>query len=279
MAWLSRIVAGFLVSALCLAVVFTVFDHTVFNSHYLENRAAKINAYTRLSTALSTELSKDANVSSDPQLDASLQKILTPAILQQKINSALDQLQAYYKGSGPVPTIDLTSQVAQAQAAGLPIPQDNPLNKPITISSNTQVKGVSKKFAGVRLMSLLAVVGALLLLLFLSWERHRYAVLPDVAIVCGLMLGLVGAAFWMLPSLVNRFAKIDFSSNAFAGIAHDLASNIAQNLGETFLIIAAVLFGVGLITRIGLAAKLIPKTGSTSKSQPVQRLQKLAARK
>jgi len=262
MAWLSRLVAGFLVAALCLAITTTVFDHTLFNSHYLEQKAAQNNAYARLSTALSAEVAKNGG-QDNPQVAAQLQQILTPAVLQTKINGALDQIQAYYKGNGPSPVIDLTDLSTKAQAAGLTIPADSPLNKPITLSSNTQAKGISKRFERVKQESIIAVLVALVVLMLPSWKRYRYAILPDIAIECGLLIGIDAVVLYSLPSVVNRYAKINFNSNTFGSLTHDMITVIAHDLGKTFGIIAMVLLGGGLTIRTILARTKSKATTTT----------------
>src|SRR5579872_7385185 len=143
--WLTHLIAGMLVAAVCVAVLTMVIDHTLFSSHYIEQQAVQTNTYPRLSVALTNELLSYGNFSS-PQAKAILQENLTPAILQQKISSALDQLEAFYKGNGPVPTIDLTDLAANIRAAGLPLPANSTIDKPISFGSNAKAKGISKGF-------------------------------------------------------------------------------------------------------------------------------------
>jgi hypothetical protein len=250
--WLTHLVAGVLVAAVCVAVMTMVIDHTLFSSHYIEQQAVQTNTYPHLSVALTNELLQYGNFSS-PQAKMILQENLTPTVLQTKISSALNQLEAYYKGNGQVPTIDLTDIAANIRAAGLPLPANSTIDKPITFGSNTQAKGISKKFEDVKFVSLLVTVILVVTLLVLSWEQHRWSTLPDVAMVCGLLLGLIATSLALVPHIINPYIRLNFASNAFTDIAHDLIFSISRNLAQQIGIIAGVLFIVGLITRIILA--------------------------
>lgn len=262
---LSKFLASLLVSVLCGAIITTMLNQTVLNNHYLEHQLTATNSYSRLSTAISTQLTQDAG-DTDPTVATKVQTIITPAVLQTKINGALDQLSAYYKGNGPVPTIDVSDLVAQANAAGLPInAQKAGLDKPITIGANKQVKGISKTFHTVWLSALGLSVLLVLALLAVSWERHRYAVLPDILITVGLLMGIIAAFFNFVPGMVVKHIKVDFSSNAFASLARDLATAISHDLGKRFAIIAGIALIAGIAWRVWIA-KQKPKPSVPSKS-------------
>ena len=266
--WLSKLLAALLVVTLFGTIFAIVLNQTVLSSHYLEGQLTADNSYSKLSDAIVAEFVKNANPpSTAPQVATEVKAVVTPAVLQQKINPALDQLEAYYKGNGAPPTIDLSDLIAQAQAAGLSVPKDANLDKPIVLSGNSQVKGASKQFEHVKLASILLSLLLIVALLAVSWERHKFATLPDVAIVLGVLVGFIATIFSVAPGIVDKHAKFNFSSNAFASTAHDLAIHIAHNLGERFAIIAAVLFIIGVATRI-LVARMKPKMPTAPKRHP-----------
>lgn len=257
---LSKFLAALLVSVLCGVIITTVMAQTLLNAHYIEGRLTAVNGYNRLSTALIQEVGQEAGVVNNPEVNAKLQTILTPAALKQKINTALNQLQEYYQGKAPAPTIDLNDLAAQAQAAGIPAQQTTTLTQPIKLagsSQTTQTKqvNVAKTFDHVRLTTILTAVLLVVALLAISWERHRYGALPDVLMSVGVLMGLVALIFYLGTSLADHYIKFSTTSNAFASLGHDLAENIARDLGRRFAIIAVACFAVGLITRI-LAARM-----------------------
>lgn len=247
---LSKLLASMLVAVLAGATITVVLNQTVLNSHYIEGRLAATNGYNRLSDELVKQIGSQAANTGNLQLSAQLSSIITPTILQEKINSSLDQLQAYYRGNGPQPVIDLTDVAAQAQAAGIPIPENSGLTKPIVLSSNKQAQGLSKTFNSVRLGTILTAVVLTLALLAVSWERHKWAVLPDVLITVGVLIGLLAVAFAAASSLAGHYIKFNTDANAFALIGRDLASSIATDLARRLGIIAGVFAAVGIGTRI-----------------------------
>lgn len=264
--WTSKLLASLLASVLATAIITGVANQTVLSSRYLEGQLASTNSYTRLSSALSTEITKDAG-SLPPSAASQVQAVITPDVLRTKLNGALEQLQAYYRGNGSAPTIDLSDLASQVQAAGVPVGQDNPLTKPIQLGGNTNAKGATKTFDTVRVSTLAASVVLVALLLAVSWERHRYAALPDVVISVGVLIGLLALAFALAPSLAAHYLKFDTTSNAFASIGKDLATDIAHDLGRRFGIIAGLCLVLGIGARVWVA-RLRPSEVATSQTAP-----------
>jgi hypothetical protein len=267
--WLSKLLASLLVSLIFSAGLTVILDGTILNSHYLEGQLLKTNSYMRLSTALSKEIAQKSG-SADPQVQAKLQTILTPALLQQKTTTALDQLQAYYKGKGSAPVIDLTDLAPAVQAAGVPLDSNSPLSKPITLGANTKVKDFAQTFKNIKLGTIAGAIVLAGLLLFVSWERHRYAALPDVLISVGVLFVLLALSFGFAPGVADHLIKFDSSSNAFASVASDLATSISHDLGMRFGLLAAMLLAIGIGVRTWLA-KRRPAKPTPSTTQPVVR--------
>src|SRR5438045_3503554 len=97
LSWLSKLTASLLISVLFAAVLTLFLDQTLLNSSYLEGQLASTNSYTKLSDALSDQVVKSSD-NNDPALKAKVLSILTPTVLQTKLDGGLEQLQAYYKG-------------------------------------------------------------------------------------------------------------------------------------------------------------------------------------
>jgi len=219
-ALLSKLVASLLVASLCGAIITAVLSQTILSSHYLEGQITEVNGYSRLSDALSNEASQ-TNFANNPQAATTIREILTPGVLQQKINGALNQLQLYYKGKGSVPVINLSDLATQAQAAGVPLGQDSELFQPIRLGSysNTdRVQKTAKTFDGVRMATIVTSLLLALVLLVLSWRRHRYTVLPGVLISIGIFMGLTALIFYLGSNLANHFIGFSTTSNAFASL-------------------------------------------------------------
>lgn len=254
--WLSKLLASILVAVLTGAVFTLVLNQTVLNSKYLEQHLASTDSYSRLSVALTDQITKKADDPQNPVDPAQVDKlkaILTPTLLQTKINASLDAFQAYYRGNGPLPVLDLTDVAAQAQAAGIPIPADSDITKPISLGSNKQARDVSKSFDQVRMGTLITSLVLVVALLAVSWERHKWAALPDVLIVVGVLLGLFALAFGVVSGMASHYVKIDTSSNAFAPIGRDLGASIASDLSHRLGMFAAAFAVVGIATRIAVA--------------------------
>jgi hypothetical protein len=253
---LSKFLASLLVSVLCGAIITTVMSQTLLNAQYIEGRLTAINGYSRLSAALTQEVGQEAGVANNPEVDTELRGILTPAALKQKINGALNQLQEYYEGKVPAPTINLNDLASQAQAQGIPVEQTPTLTQPIMLAGGstqtTQTKNVdvAKTFDHVRTATILTAIVLIVALLAVSWKRHRYGALPGVLMSVGVLMGIVALVFDLAPSLADRYIKFSATSNAFTSIGRDLAENIAHDLGRRFAIIAVTSFVVGLIVRI-----------------------------
>lgn len=265
---LTKFLASLLAVTLLVAIVTVTVDSTLLNGDYIKGQLASTNSYNKLSSAISDELNKSV-VAANPNMppaavaiaSGQLQRIFTPDLIKSKLNSAVEVLEAYMRGSLQLPAVDMRDVVARAQAAGVPIPPDNSLSKPVTLitTTNNNVQNAQQTFERVKLGAIISSVVLVLALLALSWERHRFATLPDVAIVLGVLLGLVALGLSLAPGLLDSQLKLDFSSNAFATIGHDLVSSIIQDLGKRFTVYAIVLLVLGVATRV-LVARYNPKT-------------------
>jgi hypothetical protein len=271
MVWISRLIAALLVSVITIAVLTQIFDATLLNSKFLTNTANKSGVYSLLSEDISNQLvknfdsqSSNNNITSE-QASKIIHSVLTSSLLQEKINGALSQIQAYYKGNGPTPTISLKDVISKLQLAGLPISNDNStLNKPIVINGNEKVKQQVNNFEKVKLFSSILAIFLLVILLLLSWEEHRWKVLPDLSIIVGILLGIISLIFIFGVRVADKYAKINFSSNDFENTANVYAKSLTHNIGEMIGTVSVILLVVGIATRVLL--NYIVKPSSQIKS-------------
>jgi hypothetical protein len=260
----SKILATLLVPAVLGVAVTTIANQTILNSHYVEGKLAATNSYERLSTALTDQISQKTPGGANPQVTATLKSVLAPKALQTKINGTLDQLQAYYRGDGPQPVIDLTDLAAQAQTAGVPIPADSDIAKPIPLQNSGQLKDYSKKFDSVRQAAIISTVVLVAALVIVCWRRHLWVALPDVAIWIGALLlpWVLGAS--ALSGVLRHYVAADTTANTFSLLAGDLASAIATDLAKRLGLIVLVLGVGGIVVRIWLGR--IASSGPTQQA-------------
>jgi multisubunit Na+/H+ antiporter MnhB subunit len=255
--WLSRMISGLLVASLCGLVVSTVVSQTLINSRYLEAELTKANGYNRLSDALTSEISRQAGAADNPLVTAAIHNVVTPAVLKQKINTALDQLARYYQGKGPAPTVSLADLVTQTQAAGVPLPADSDLRKPIKLvpdsGTDSTVTYPAKSFVDTHATAIIASVLLALVLAVISWQRRRYEALPDVLISVGVLVGALALALYLASNAADHYVKFSAASNVFASLGRDMAEDIVRDLARRFAIIAGACLVVGIVLRVAVA--------------------------
>lgn len=260
--FLSGLLASLLVVTLYGAAITAIVGGTVLNAPYVEGRLAAVHAYARLSAAFINEATQQSGTS-NPQVAATLRSILTPAVIKHNVNRALNQLQAYSQGGARLPELDLSGIGAKAQAAGVPLGQDDDLTQPakLSASNGSKIKHAIRTFNRVRLATIWLSALLAAVLLVISWKRRRYAALPNVLITAGVLAAATAALLCAAAATAEHLAGRSLGFNAFALLGRDLARNIALNLAERFAIVAALCLGVGVTVRI-LAARFSCKDSS-----------------
>jgi hypothetical protein len=262
---LSKLLATSLVGVLVGLVLMTVLTQTVLSSEYVKGKLAATDSYGRLSVALTDEISQKVPVAENQQVRTKLETILTPQVLQTKIDGVLDQSESYYRGTGPLPVIDLTDLAAQAQAAGIPIPEDSAIATSVPLQASARGKEYSQTFDNTQTAT---IVGAVLLtaaLLAVSWKRHKWVALPYVLIAVGVLIGLITVAIHFASGAAANHIAAEAKANAFSLIGSDLLTAIATDLVRNFGIIAVVFGVVGIGARIlvgRIAAKVVGSPAS-----------------
>ncbi|HSX43574.1 MAG TPA: hypothetical protein VLF59_05845 [Candidatus Saccharimonadales bacterium] len=244
----SKLLASLLASSLVGIVLVLTLTQTVLNSHYLEQKLQTTNSYQRLSVALSDQLSKGIKGVSPDQAKVVFAHILTPQVLQSKITGGLDQAQAYYQGDGPAPTIDLTDLATQAQAAGIPVPADSSIRKPITLGGSQKTDSHATPIATIWWTSVLSTLLCAAGLILVCRRRGKWTALPNVLIASGVLLGIMALLLEIGAHLVSDGAHFSSGSNAFSALGRDLGVLIAKDMAIRLGLwaLAAGVFGIGM---------------------------------
>jgi hypothetical protein len=258
---LSKFISTLLTTALMGLVITTTLHQTVMNSQYLEGKMTQVDGYNRLSVALSDEASQRVPEAVRPMAAEKLRTILTPEVLRVKVNTALEQLQAYYNGNGPRPTIDLTDLASQIQAAGIPLPENSGITSPIHLAGGQDAPKSGNTFAAVQNGMLVSVLVLTLALLAVCWQRRKWVALPNVLIATGILLGVVALIFAAMSGVVVHAINVDTDAAAITLLVRDIASAITSDLAKRVGIIAAVVGAVGIGSRILVGRLTISSPG------------------
>lgn len=251
MTFLSRLMSSLLTTLLFVAVAGFTASQTVLNVPYVEQKLADENAYVRLSDALSTQISQKSQDPRIPQelVATQLKTVLTPEVLKAKVDTTLKQLQAYYRGDGPIPTLDITDLLAQAEAAGLQL-EASKYEKPVEL---TPVSGIKSLSDAAGLIGIgLAIVMVLLFsgILIIAIKRRDFRPFANIAFSLGLMLSITGAALLFVPAVFNRIYTFNQSSNPIGTLVHDVAIAAVHDFGIRLLIPGIIILLVGLVGKL-----------------------------
>lgn len=255
--FLSRLMSSLLTTLLFVTVVGLTANQTLLNTRYIETKLDSQNAYSRLSDALSTQIAQNSQddmnqaMSQDATV-SQLKTVLTPAILQQKIETTLQQLQAYLRGEGPIPTLNISDLVNQAQQAGLPVPKDEKFQHPVTLTATTKLKKVSDTAKLVSIGTLVTVGALLLGILAIAIKRKNYKPFANIIFSLGIMLTLTGTALLFVPRVFNKLYHFDPIKNPFGALVHDLAVSAVHDFGLRLLIPGVTALLLGILAKIAV---------------------------
>jgi hypothetical protein len=276
--FLSRLMSSLVTTLLFVTVVGLTANQTLLSTHYIETKLDTQNAYSRLSDALSTQIAQNSQDGADQAMSqdaiaSQLKTILTPEVLQQKIETTLKQLQAYYRGAGPVPTLDISDLVKQAQQAGLPAPKDEKFQHPVQLTAITKAKKVSDTAKIASIGTLVAIVVLLLGILAIAIKRKNYKPFANIVFSLGIMLSLTGTALLLAPRVVDKLAHLNYAKDSFGSLAHDLAIATGHDFGLRLLIPGVTILLIGILAKVALRG-----TG-TKKSKEVKLIDDVLAAK
>lgn len=246
MKWLSRFLAFLLTIALFGAVLSLVFDRTLLSAGYLDAKFKQQDIYTRVATDLPTEIAKQGGAEARTALP-DLQKVITPELVQAKVETALKEFERYYKSGGPAPTIDLSDVVAKARAEGLQIPAGK-FDKPVVVAGIGQTRGAVQGFESAKLGMILGVALLTILLGVVCWRRQNFRPLARALAITGGLVSIIAIALGLAPGIIDSRLHFDLKSDQYLAMGHDVALQAFRDLAVTFGVIGGVLIllGVGL---------------------------------
>jgi len=247
LSWISKFCASVLGSILLVIVIAFTLNQTVLKPSYIESQLQHVNAYSELSDGIVTEIAKnnvDSGIPND-ELVSKLKMVITPQVVQSKLNLTLTQIQAFYLRGGTVPVIDVSDLVTRAQAVGVPV-QDPTLSKPIELTTLANTKKLADKLKAAQIAVLAAVVVLLGAMIAIAVKRKKYTPLAVLLITLGVSVCLVGGAVLLAKSQLNTHLKVDYNTNAFSGVAHDLANSMASDIARRFFITGGVSLLLGV---------------------------------
>jgi hypothetical protein len=250
LAWLNRLFASALTILLFMLVVAFAASQTFLNAAFMKQELQHQHAYGRLSTALSDDITSKSGSGGDPQVTEQLKRIISPPKLQQRLDSTIDQIQAFYQHNGPVPTLNVSDLLDQAQTAGLPVPDSPELQKPIKLTALDKTRELAKvlQFVGIGL----AVVTVLLIIGMFAIARRRrdYKPFAAVLIALGIMLGVTGGVLLLVPRLFNKLVGFNPADNPYGPLARDMALDIVHDFALRLLIPGIAVLVAGILLRI-----------------------------
>jgi hypothetical protein len=256
--WLSKLVSILLVLSLTVVIFTQIVGTTALNSNYVVGQVKKVDGYSRLSKAISHEITREV-YAAYPNLPPSEQIGISPAAIELKLKPYLTQLTQYATGDAPAPTLDFSDLVNQSRAAGLPIPDNSPYAKPITLSkitsSNTRFHG----FDDAKKWSTIASTILVLLLGFLCYQRRRYVAPSDVLMWTGITTSGIGLSLKAVSSVMEKWLHFNGGVAAVTDVVRDLAAAVIGDTAGRLFVVAAIIFAIGLVSRITISKILSSK--------------------
>src|SRR6476619_3741859 len=135
MKFLTWLIASLFLSAFIVTGSSIILERTLLNAKYLDTKAKEANLYPAVAKLISGQFlsGQKSGAKDKAKAEAQLATIITPEVVQQKVDPLLSQIEANFKGDGPPVSIDLSDIIAKVKTAGLEVPKDQ-FAEPIVIS-------------------------------------------------------------------------------------------------------------------------------------------------
>ncbi len=246
--WLLNSILLSSIFALCFTFAM---QRTVFSPDYLRDKIQRSGLTVQLSDILPGLLAQQAGKDVPKEdIQRAVKDVLTPQLLQTKVNQAADQFNNYLAKNGALPQLDL-KDVAQAAAAnGIDIPPEA-VAKPIVLPATTgnQMKLVYQKTAQAQMISLLVTLVLFLIIFMICYRTHDYGALTYLFVMSGLMQLLLYLTMKYAPDLVVRFIPTtDPAMQPLVQAFEKFAWSVLADIGWWFAIFAIVFFVLGGVT-------------------------------
>ena len=220
MRFINKFFIGLMAITLATTILGFCLDQTILKPQFVTAQLDKSGVYNNLASGLSKQLvsggdnNADSSGNSD-QVQAALERSLTPQFLQTNLDAYITNLLTSVKSGGAIPPLDLTGVIPQIQALGVQLtPADQAqLQKNLTINpssigknqgnnadqsstpsttttNSSNAPNVSKLYSQASRGKWLLVLATLVLagLVFVTAPHHRLRALGH---------GFLGATFWL----------------------------------------------------------------------------------
>ncbi len=247
---LSWFIALLLLPLFISASLLFIVNHSLLNAHFLKSQADKANVYTDLSAKLPNLLASMNNESAVKRAKTTqvASNLLTSTELKKRLNTALDQIETYFKTGGPEPTLDITDLVKQARLQGLELPKN--FDQPVTIPLSKAPNQVKKAFGLVQHDQLYAygiVTLLLILLILLGFMTRNFAALGFVLVVTGITHLILYVVSSRIPTLLLSKITLNGPAADFKPTIQNLILGLSHGLGNQLLLSGIILFVLGII--------------------------------
>ncbi len=240
MGFLRKILGSLVVAAILSASIAYVVDGRFLNFKYVETKANASQFYPELARMLPQVVAPQGG---DSKLaDEALANVFNADVLQVRLGDFMDQLQAYYRQDGPTPTLDMRDIAIQARSAGLVVPPDTGLDKPIVFNDPTGLKAQYKNAHATMIYGPIIAIILLIVMMVTLPAPARYRSAGKTLVVAALSVGILWGVAQFLPSLIKSLVNANTDIAPIAPAINSLLEGIGRDAAGDFLKIA-----VGLV--------------------------------
>jgi hypothetical protein len=239
MGFLRKILGSLIVAAILSASVAYVVDGRFLNFKYIETKANTSQFYPDLARALPATVAPQGG---SKLADEQLANAINADVLQVRLGDFMDQLQAYYRQDGQAPTLDLRDIAIQARSAGLVVPPDTALDKPIVFNDPTGLKAQYKNAHAAMIYGPMIAAILLLLMMITLPSPARYRSAGKTLIAAALSVGILWGVAQFLPGLVKSLVNANVDIAPIAPTVNNLVEAIGHDAaGDFFKIVVGLL--------------------------------------
>lgn len=253
MKYINKFFIFLMAISLSSAILTFCLDRTVLNADYVTEQADKSGVYNDLAQSLPKQLAGGGETS--PQMQAALERVVTPEFLQTNFDAYFHNLETAYRSNAAVPPLDLTAIIPQVEALGVQLtPQEKTqLEQNLTIqpgsspsapgkagaqaastkpASSSSVSQVYRRAAAAKWLLILTTL-ILAGLVFATAPHHRLKALAHGCISATGWLAIYYAFFRLAPGIAAHQLQTakDFSLGSSVSKLITLAAGgVAQRL-------------------------------------------------
>jgi hypothetical protein len=260
---LANLLTALLAVALVITVGAWVIDRTVWNGPYLLQTADRSHLSEELAKALPEAVATSLG-GNQADTKTVLAQAITPAYVHGLLESLVPQLEKYYQGSGPVPTLDLRELKARIEAADLPVPASlSPsLEQPIAVAtpaSPVLTSVATRTHQATWLGPLVAI--ALIGLIVVAARHRRWLVLAGATLGAAIGCAVLAGVATVPPRLIA--SSIDTSPiRALTPAVRHYSESVGHDQSHILIVAAIILLLLTVVLGVGhLLAGIMHRLG------------------